>query len=140
MNLTQENKNRIRVIMTEAQRMISDEVGAPVSLMYRIKGNQISQNHILHMVMGHFRVTYQQMTSSSREEQFKVPRQVYCYLVDAYCGVTHSRIGKDINRDRSTVTTSIQVVRDMLDVQDPLYYGPVQKLEADLQELLKDPA
>lgn len=138
MILTTEKKESIRQIMEQTQKDVSDIIGTPVTIMYKIKTNSISPNLILQIVMAHFKITYSQFVSSKRNQELVVPRYIFCHLVKGYCGLTQNQIAEIICRDRTTVLIGLQKVVEMLDIADPVYVQPLQMIEEAIINQVKE--
>lgn len=138
MILTEEKKTAVKQVMEETQKALSEIYGTPVSVMYKIKSNYISPNLLLQVVLSHFKLKYSDLASKRRDTEVTLPRQLYSYLAKGYCGLTDLQIAEIINRDRTTVTVSLQKVKDMVDNNDPLYTEPLQEIETAIMNLVKE--
>lgn len=138
MILSEEKKQSIREIMEQTQKAVSDIYGTPVTIMYKIKSNNINPNMLLQIVLAHFKITYSQFVSSKRTTDLVVPRYLYCYLAQGYCGIKQQSIADIICRDRTTVVTGIQKVADMIVTDDKMYTEPLQQIEEAIMNMVKE--
>lgn len=78
------------------------------------------------------------MVSDRRDNDVKIPRNIFCWLARGYCGLLERQIAEILHRDRSTISHSLQTVKDMIDSNDQLYMHPLNELENSITELFKE--
>ncbi|MEQ1677882.1 MAG: helix-turn-helix domain-containing protein [Chitinophagaceae bacterium] len=133
--IIQQQKQRVKEIMAEAEQKITTEIGRPVNLLYKIKVNHMNPQLIIQQVLAVCGVTYGELVSKSHEQRYVVPRRIVMWLTTYYCGLSDTEVGKLINRDRSTVSHGIVSMNDSLDVQDDLYIVPLKQIETQLLQI-----
>ena len=69
---------------------------------------------IIDMVCRQFKTTTENIKSKSREKKHAFPRQVAMYFCRKYTDKTLGEIGRQFNRDHSTVLHSIKAVTDLM--------------------------
>ena len=89
---------------------------------------------IADLVSRQFNVKIEDMKSRSREKRLAFPRQVAMYLCRKYTDKTLGVIGKQFNRDHSTVLHSIKAVTDLM-VRDTSIGAQVDFLGNKLKNL-----
>lgn len=133
-------KAEVKDILNECQLKLSNVIGKPVNIMYRIKVNDINAQLIIQTVCAVMNLSYSQLISKSQEQQLVVGRNLVMWLTQYYCGLTAAKIADLVNRDRTTVTHSVIKVNEMLDVADPLYMLPIQKIEKIILNITNEAA
>lgn len=66
-------------------------------------------------------VKWDDIQGKCREAWIIVPRQMYCYFMSKYGNVTAKNIGKELDRDHTTILSAIKRVSDMLHCEDDVY-------------------
>ena len=135
-----EQSNQVREIMNDTQNRLTQVIGAPVSLMYKLKVNHINPQLIIQNVCRVTGFTFAQILSKSHEQKYVVARRLIMWLTTYYCGMSDYEVGLLIDLDRSTIAKGIIAVNDMLETNDQLYVEPLRKLETIILELTKEPA
>lgn len=67
-------------------------------------------------------VDYAAICSPSRVEHICTARNIYCWMVRKYCGLSSNQVGRLINRNHATVLYAELRVKQWLD--DPRIYPP----------------
>jgi chromosomal replication initiation ATPase DnaA len=141
MRLNERDQERVNDILGETNRQLREVVGKPVSVIYRIRVNDISVQHVIQTVCRVCGVTWSQVLDKNKENTVLVPRQLIAWMLVKYCGLTHERVSKELNRgDHSTVTRMLQRVNEMIETSDPLYMVPLQTAEECILKLTRDQA
>jgi len=76
----------------------------------------ITLTKILEVVSAAYVIDTELLKSKQRTRQLVIPRQVYCYFARYYAKESTTKIGKEINRDHSTVLHSIKEINSKLSV------------------------
>lgn len=74
----------------------------------------ITPEKVITATASYYSLAPSQITSSVRKYQICLARQIVIYICSTYLSMTCTEIGKAVNRDHSTVTTTVQKVQDML--------------------------
>jgi chromosomal replication initiation ATPase DnaA len=137
---TEEQKKQVRDIMDECQNKLAAVIGAPVSVLYRLKINHINPEIIIQHVLRTCNVRHSQLVSQSREKELVVARYLIIWLVTYYCGISSEKVAAMVNRERSSVPHAIAEVNDKLDVNDEMYVKPLKEIERLLLNNINDAA
>jgi chromosomal replication initiation ATPase DnaA len=136
-----QRNNSIKLVMESTSQQLRDILGKPVTLIYKIKVNDISPEHIIQTVCKICNTTWSAITSESRQQKVIVPRQLTAWLLARYCGYTREKIAKEFGKaDHSVVTHMIHRVNEMLDTKDELYLQPLQAIENCILKLTEEKA
>lgn len=86
-----------------------------------------------------FKITPEQLKGKCRRTEYVYPRQLFCYLMKLYSPrQSYVSIGRFINRDHSTVITSIEKVNDILDT-DRAFRKAMTNLKFRVEFMLNPP-
>jgi chromosomal replication initiation ATPase DnaA len=122
----------VYVLMMNTENLIAELVGKPVklSLTYTTGSFHPLQLKIINLINEFFRVSWEQILSDSRKQEIAEARHVYCYMMMTFSNFKEYEIGKQINRDRTSVLHGLEKVRGYIKHHDP-------KLVPVLDNLLK---
>lgn len=130
MNTVTESQNAIRDIINEAQYKISELVGLPVTLNYKMRFNHISVQHIFQIACKVCDVYASDIISQSRKDDLITARMIITWMCKNYCGTPEKDIAKLINRDRTTVIKNIETANGYIDVNDASFVPLLKQCEA----------
>ncbi|MGQ0738393.1 MAG: helix-turn-helix domain-containing protein, partial [Bacteroidota bacterium] len=119
-------------------KKLSDEIGKPVSLMYRIKVNHLNPQLIIQQVLSVCNISYSDLLKKSNEKKHVIPRRLIIWLVTYYCGFSSPMIAPMLNIDASTVRHGIDSMNDSLDTEDPMYLIPLKEIEQRLLQITRE--
>lgn len=122
----------VTTILDQCKKDLELILKQPVTVRYSVQVNFITAEQITQEICKHFNFTWSQIISESREQEFKVPRQLFCWLCWHYLKWDQSRIAGQINRERSIVSKSVPLVTAMINNNDELYTIPLQMIERNL--------
>lgn len=113
------------LILTEAQTMITNLIGVNVKLKFEIESvTSITTENIIQIVAACSGVDAAQMMGLSRMSEVVYARFVCFFLMRKYMNMPLKAIGKEFNRDHSTVVSGLDVVEN-------------ERSNHDLQSLLR---
>jgi len=78
------------------------------------KKNAVTPEKVIAATANYYSLAPSQITSSVRKYQICLARQIVIYICSTFLNMTCTEIGKVVNRDHSTVTTTVQKVQDLL--------------------------
>lgn len=109
--------------------LIRDVVSSVVGVNQTLTAAMISE-----LVSGQFNVSIKDLQSKSRKKAITFPRQIAMYLARKFTQESLADIGKEFNRDHSTVLHSIKVVSNKL-VRDNSINAQVEILSDKVKQL-----
>ena len=74
-------------------------------------------------VSRHFDRTLKDILSRSRKGFNIIPRQCIMFFLDLHTDITLKKIGKEVDRDHSTVLHGIKSIQDRIDTQQDFKYS-----------------
>lgn len=141
MSILIEKQLRIKEVMDNTSKQLKEILGKPVTLIYKIKVNDISAEHIIQTVCKICNITWSEMIGKTKTNHVVVPRQLTAWLLALYCGYTREKIAQEFGKaDHSVITHMIQRVNDMLDTNDELYTRPLKTIESCILKLTEEAA
>lgn len=139
--IEQQKQMRIKEVMDNTSKQLKDILGKPVTLIYKLKVNDISAEHIIQTVCKVCNITWSKMMDKSKSLEVVVPRQITAWLLARYCGYTQEKIAQEFGKaDHSVVSHMIQRVNEMLDTNDELYTRPLKTIESCILKLTEEAA
>jgi chromosomal replication initiation ATPase DnaA len=81
-------KQQVSNILAECQNKLSQTLGKPVNVIYRIKVNSISPELIVQQVCEECKLRYSDIVAKGKQKEFAVARNIIAWLVTYYCGLT----------------------------------------------------
>lgn len=92
-------------IVEETETTLTKLAGFPVKVKLSADVQELSVSALQTAICEHFKVTWANIRSKSRKEDYTIPRSVYCYLCKYYWPkMKDAAIAMHIQRERSTVT------------------------------------
>jgi chromosomal replication initiation ATPase DnaA len=73
-------------------------------------------------------ISISDLTGQSRKEEYKVLRQVACYVARVYAKERLKPIGEAVNRHHTTIIYACTTVEDMLHIKDRQYVDLLDKI------------
>lgn len=108
------------LILDEAQRKISDLIGAPITLQFKIElYSEITPRFVLETVVKVSGLSAEQIRTGSKEQKYANARFVCFWLMRTYLFMTLKDIGRYFNRDHSTVIHGLNLIETQPD-NEPL--------------------
>lgn len=93
------------------KELLSDLLGEEQARM-------ITPDRIFQMVASHFGITIEDITGKSQKKECALPRQIAMYLCRSRLKLPYQAIGSLLERDHSTVMSSIKRIQKMQDTRD----------------------
>ena len=92
-----------------------------VKKVVKVEKKQLTIDHIINKVCGHFEMDVLSIQSRSRKREVVQARQIAMYLAKKYTEASSSQIGQAIGKkDHATVLHSCKMIKDQLDVDKEL--------------------
>jgi len=93
---------------------------------------EYTANDVVCSVCSFLNVSYEEITSPQRKMHIKEARHIAIYLIrEMVAGITLQQIGKQFNRDHSTILSSIEVVKNGMTF-DRKYKRKVETIKSNL--------
>lgn len=137
MEVANEKRENIRDIIQEAQDKIRLQLKRPVTILYTIKVNDISENHIVQATLKETQTRWSDIVSEKRNREYMVPRKIIAWLCSRYLGYGTVKIGRILEVDHSSVVRYLEDMDNMIDTDDELYIPPLKNIEASILKLVK---
>lgn len=88
------------------------------TLSTAIAKEAITPEKIIESVAAHFGIQPEDITGNGRAREFSLPRQITMYLCRNRLQMPFQQIGRTLNRDHSTVMTSVRQIETLLEKKD----------------------
>ncbi len=75
------------------------------------------------IICQHYNVRFNSLKEDNKKRVVANPRHVYCFLMRKVFNKSYSQIGRDINRDHTTVINSTRLIKTLIEVKDPIAYS-----------------
>ena len=94
-------------------------------------------NYLAKKVVGkHFNVRMEDFNAKKKTQSIAWPRQIAMYLATELTELSLPEIGREFNRDHSTVLHARDVVKDKIEA-DPFFSAEINQIVADVQAVGK---
>ncbi len=100
------------------------------------KENEISVNTIKKIVGKHFNVRMEDFNAKRKTQSIAWPRQIAMYLTTELTDLSLPEIGREFNRDHSTVVHARDLVKDKV-TTDPFFSAEINQIVADIKAVEK---
>lgn len=124
----------INEIISNTELKLRSLLGFHVNLRIELNNGEINEAYIQNMVCSYFGVSWKDIKSPKRETDIKNARFVYIWLSIQWLRKTLVAIGKDLNRDHTTILHARDAVKDLLDVEDAIYHKAIATIEIKLKK------
>lgn len=139
MSLNTETQMAIDGIMSETMTKLKSIIGRPVTIVYKIKINDISQDHIIQTVCRICNTTWSDMISKSQKNEVLIPRQICMWVLNKYAGVSLNELAKLFDKcDHTSTMRSVMVVSNMIDTENEKYCEKIKLIEKCLLKLTEE--
>lgn len=136
MILTEQAQSGVNAVLNDTKKRLTEIIGKPVSVIYRIKVNDISPDHIIQTVCRVCNTTWSRILDKTRQREVTVPRQLIAWMMYNYCGLTHRMIALKFGNDDHTFSVHmVERVNDMIATNDELYMQPLRIVESCILKL-----
>lgn len=95
-------------------------IQVPIAALSRDQMNTRAKD-IFHSCLKYFNFDFTQIVSKGRKGDAVYCRQIMCYMMRILTNLKDGEIAEYVNRDRTTVIHSIEVITGFLKVKDPEY-------------------
>lgn len=111
----------IRHILRKAEEEIMQQIGVAVTIKIEDIGESKNLNEIIRKVVcNYFKVSWNEVISTSRQEDTVKARHVYMFIMCAIYKRTRRSVAKECgNRDHSTAVTAIRKIKGYYEINDP---------------------
>ena len=130
----------VQHIITNAEKKIYAATGQKVTIEIGHSANaDINEKERMKLLLKelvsiHFYVEWTDIESNSRLEKFCIARHAYIYLACKVFKQTHDETAKDVRRERSTITHSINLIEGYYDIKAPVI-NTIEKIKQKLIRL-----
>ncbi|MBP5403733.1 MAG: chromosomal replication initiator protein DnaA [Elusimicrobiaceae bacterium] len=100
------------------------------------KDNAVSVNTIKKIVGKHFNVRMEDFNAKRKTQSIAWPRQIAMYLTTELTDLSLPEIGREFNRDHSTVVHARDLVKDKV-TTDPFFSAEINQIVADIKAVEK---
>ena len=117
-----ENIKNLRKNKGYTQEELGDLIGVKGRIQSREYTNsEDEKKHIIEVVAEHFGVKKEDITSSRRNSEFVLPRQVFMYLCREMTDVSYANVAKMLGKkDHTTIIHGVNKIVEELEMNDEL--------------------
>lgn len=107
------NFSKAALVLVEAEKQISNLIGAPVKLQFVVELNrEITPEYIIETVSATTGISVDEIKNESRTTEIVNARFVCFYLMRTYLFMTYKAIGKVFGKDHSSVIHGLKIVNE----------------------------
>ncbi|MDM1048032.1 helix-turn-helix domain-containing protein [Sphingobacterium hotanense] len=110
------NFSKAALVLVEAEKQISNLIGAPIKLNFQIELNrEITPDYIIETVSLVSGIPVESIKNESRSTEIVNARFVSFFLMRTYLFMTYKSIGKFFAKDHSSVIHGLKMVNEQFD-------------------------
>lgn len=126
--LSQEQLNRIETLLNELSAIVKS-----YSITNRIHKPIVHPEYAFHIVIDHFHVTRDELTSRQKPSEIIWPRQVCQYLLFDVMKVSLNSIARTFKVQHKSIVNNVRVVKSRLETKQKPFCDQVEYLKSKLQ-------
>jgi chromosomal replication initiation ATPase DnaA len=113
-------------VISDAEVLLMNLTGFKIDLVMQLKnrvfltGIDAKKNILQKMVCQQFNVSWAQIISNKRDRNITGARHTYMYLSKTMLGLTLTAVGRELNKDHTTVIHAVKTITNLIHVQDDI--------------------
>lgn len=124
----------INQIISATEIQLRKLIGINISLRLELHNTEINEAYIQTLVCSYFGVAWKDITGTSRECTIKNARFVYCWLCIQWLRKSLTSIGKDVNRDHTSIIHARDTIKDLLQAKDEVITKAIAYIETKMRQ------
>ncbi len=132
-NYSVEKQQTVKRFIQECEVQISEYLEIPVKIDFKLRLSHLTVADIKEEVLTVLNVSWEAIVKQNRKRPLAMARHIFFWLVDQYTLLNQREIGELMNRDRTTMLHSIQVVNDAIDIKFEEVTTPLNTIIANLK-------
>lgn len=119
----------INLIISKAESDLRELTGAPVTLIVEHGPTEVNKSTVQYLVCKTFEVSWSQITGKGRQTEIVDARHAYIWLALSWLKENTVTLGRQLNRDHSTVICARDRVKNMIVTKDKLMVPKIEAIE-----------